>query len=282
MLSFNPFCRYNPGMFPRRHTRNPLMLLLSLSLTLLFTACTPAATPTATLTPAPTHTPTPQPSPTPTVTFTPTPTPTHTATPQPTATSTATYTPVPTYVVLRGKVIVDQAVCHYGPGAPYLYKYGVYRDSNLEILRRVEGGNYIEVRAIGGSNACWVMLDYMEVRGNWLDLQPVPADQVVLPRSPYYGPPTGVSAARSGDSVTVSWYGIALRAGDDSEQTPYIVEAWVCQQGQIVFVPAGTYRNAVEITDEPGCDQPSHGRLTAAEKHGYTAFVEVPWPQPTP
>jgi hypothetical protein len=181
--------------------------------------------------------------------------------------------------VLRGKVIVDQAVCHYGPGAPYLYKYGVYRDSHLEILRRVEGGNYIEVQAIGGSNPCWVKRDYMEIEGDWLDLQPVPADQVVLPRSPYYTPPTSVTATRAGDVVTVAWYGVQLRAGDDSEQTPYVVEAWVCQQGQIVFFPAGSYRNAVEITDEAGCNQPSRARLTAAEKHGYTAFVDVLWPE---
>ncbi|GAP07134.1 hypothetical protein ATHL_02002 [Anaerolinea thermolimosa] len=216
-----------------------------------------------------TSSPTPQPFPT---TVTPTPT----FTPQPTATLTTT--PTPAYKILRGEVIVEQAVCHYGPGAPYLYKYGVYQGNNLEILRRVEGSNYVEVRAIGGTNACWVKVDYLRIQGNWLDLEPVSADQVVLPRSPYYQPPTGVTARRNGNVVTVSWYGIDLRPGDDSEQTPYIVEAWVCQQGKYIFLPAGTARNAVDIIDEPGCTQPSRARLTAVEKHGYTAFVEVPWP----
>uniref|UniRef100_A0A7C4PM39 SH3 domain-containing protein n=1 Tax=Anaerolinea thermolimosa TaxID=229919 RepID=A0A7C4PM39_9CHLR len=207
-------------------------------------------------------------------------TPTVTITPTLTPQSTSTFTPAPTrvYQKLRGEVIVEQAVCHYGPGAPYLYKYGVYQGSNLEVLRRVEGSNYVEIRAIGGTNACWVKVDYLKIQGNWLDLEPVSADQVVLPRSPYYNPPTGVTAQRSGSVVTVSWYGIDLRPGDDSEQTPYIVEAWVCQQGKILFLPVGTYRTAVEITDEPGCAQPSRARLTAAEKHGYTAFVDIPWP----
>lgn len=211
-----------------------------------------------------------------TATATPTATVTPTLASQPTSTFTATPTPV--YKKLRGEIIVEQVVCHYGPGAPYLYKYGVYQGSNLELLRRVEGGNYVEVRAIGGTNACWVKVDYLKIQGNWLDLEPVSADQVVLPRSPYYTPPTGVTARRNESVVTVSWYGVDLRPGDDSEQTPYIVEAWVCQQGQFIFLPVGTTRNAVEIIDEPGCIQPSHARLTAAEKHGYTAFVDIPWP----
>jgi len=99
-----------------------------------------------------------------------------------------------------------------------------------------------------------------------------------LPRSPYYGPPTGVSAVRNGNQVTITWIGITLRAGDDSLQVPYVVEAWVCQDGKYLFIPVGSYVEQVTIIDEPGCSQPSHGRLTAAEKHGYTAYVEIPWP----
>ncbi|HMN62331.1 MAG TPA: hypothetical protein PJ988_18340, partial [Anaerolinea sp.] len=210
--------------------------------------------------------------------------PTATATSSPTSTptlsptSTRTPTPIPTYVTLRGEVTIEQAVCHYGPGKPYLYKYGVYQGSNLEILRRVALSNYIEVRAIGGSNACWVRVDYLEIRGNWLDLLPVPADQVVLPISPYYGPLTGVSATRSGDQVTVSWNPLGLRAGDDSLQAPYVVEAWVCQAGENIFTPLGAYSPALTLTDQPGCDQPSRARVLAAEKHGYPPPVEVPWP----
>ena len=204
---------------------------------------------------------------------------TATAVPSPTATQTATATPE--YVdKLRGKVIIDQAVCHYGPGAPYLYKYGVYRDSNLELLRRVEGGNYIEIQAIGGNNPCWVRADYFEIKGDWMDLQPVRFDEVKIPISPYYAPPGGVSARRDGDKVTVFWNALQLRAGDDSLQTSYIVEAWVCQGGQNVFVPAGSRGAAVEIVDEQGCAEESYGYFIAAEKHGYTWRVPVPWPQP--
>ncbi len=38
----------------------------------------------------------------------------------------------------------------------------------------------------------------------------------------------------------------------------------------------------VTVTDEPGCTQPSRGRLYAVEKHGYTNYQMLPWPAATP
>jgi hypothetical protein len=256
-------------------------------LCLLLSACAsanPAPALSATLIQTQLKTPTVSPSPSPsrTNTILPSPTITQTATSTPQPTSTVTRTPLPTYVKLRGKVIIDQAVCHYGPGAPYLYKYGVYKDSNLEILRRIEGGNYVEIQAIGGNNPCWVRADYFTFKGDPQDLQPVRIEDVKLPVSPYYAPPSGVSARRDGAVVTVFWNPLILKAGDDSEQVPYIVEAMVCQNGSMVFIPAGTYQAAVEVTDEPGCAEPSYATFVAAEKHGYTRRVDVPWPQADP
>lgn len=186
-----------------------------------------------------------------------------------------TATPVPTYGFLRGKVVVDQANCRYGAGYPYLYKYGVYRDSVLEIIGRNEAGSWVLIRGVGGTNACWVKASLLEIRGDVMTVAPT---DTVLPPSPYYGPLTGVTARRDGEFVTVSWNPLDLRAGDDSEQTPYVVEAWVCQAGKLVFMPVGSSYPMVEIQDEWGCSEPSHARVTAAEKHGYTAYVEVAWP----
>lgn len=206
-----------------------------------------------------------------------TPVPTATVTPADTATPTITSTPI--YSKLRGKVIINQAVCHYGPGAPYLYKYGVYKDSNLEILSRDPQGIYVEIQAIGGNNPCWVKAEYFEIKGELSSLKPVIPEDVKLPRSPYYAPPIGIKANRSGDEVTITWQPLSLKAGDDSEQTPYIVEAWVCRNEELIFLPIGSYQAAVKVNDQPGCDQPSRGRLLAAEKHGYTLPVEIPWPE---
>lgn len=202
--------------------------------------------------------------------------------PSPTETETPAPTSIPTYVKLRGEVAIEQAVCHYGPGKPYLYKYGVVKGSNLEIIRRLEGGAdlFIEVQAIGGNNPCWLNAEYMKVKGDLMNVQPVRAEDVRLPISPYYRSLAGVTATRKGNEVTIAWPPLVLKAGDESEQYPYLVEAWVCRAGQIVFIPTGSWQTSVTIIDEPGCAEPSHGRAYGVEKHGYTHWLEIPWPKP--
>jgi len=236
-------------------------------------APTTANPPAGTLTPtSPVLTNTPVPSATPSPTLTPS----HTPSPSPTAT--ASPTPVPTYVKLRGKVMVDQAVCHYGPGQPYLYKYAVIGGSNLEIIGRVEDVGYLKVQAIGGNNPCWVNQKWMEVKGDLANVQPVDPETSPLPRSPYYSALDFASATRNGNQVTAFWGPMILRPGDDSEQYLYLLEAWVCQNGRLVFTPVGTYQTSHTLTDEPGCASPSHARIYGVEKHGYTRWRNVPWP----
>jgi hypothetical protein len=227
-------------------------------------------------TPTPSVTPTMSPSPTgtsmPTSTALPTDTPTPTDTPSPTETPTPSFSPTP--VFLRGKVL-QLSNCRYGPGAAYLYKYALIEGSNLEIIGRNEKGSWLLVRAIGGNNPCWVNAELMEARGEIKDLS---FTSLPLPMSPYYGPLTGASATRSGAEVTLSWHPLVLRAGDDSEQYPYLVEAWLCQDGELVFTPIGSYQTTIKVTDESGCEEPSRGRVYGVEKHGYTRFLEFPWP----
>jgi hypothetical protein len=211
---------------------------------------------------------------------------TPTATPSPTLAPPATPTrplvgvstllPSPTPAVLRAQVLVDTS-CHYGPGVQYLYKYALIAGSNLEVIGQDYTGEQLLVRAIGGNNPCWVKADRMAVAG---DLRSVATTYIPLPQSPYYGPLTGVSAERTRDGVTLSWNPLVLRAGDDSGQYAYLVEAWVCRAERLVFAAVGTFQAMLSLPDEPGCAEPSHGRVAAAEKHGYTAWVEIPWPLP--
>lgn len=209
-------------------------------------------------------------------TFTPILNPTTTRTPTRTAipTDTPTVTITPTYAILRGRVL-ELSNCRYGPGAPYLYKYALIEGSNLEVIGRNERGTWVLVRAIGGNNPCWVKASLMEINGNVLSVEPT---YLPLPMSPYYGPLTFYSAAREGDDVTILWRGIQLRPGDDSGQYPYLIEAWLCQGGELIFTPIGSYETAIKVVDEAGCREPSHARLYAVEKHGYTRWVEIPWP----
>jgi len=137
---------------------------------------------------------------------------------------------------------------------------------------------WVFVQAIGGNNPCWVNAKFMQIKGDVMSVAPIDPEDVLLPQSPYYSPPPGVSSTRNGNEVSIFWNGITLRAGDDSEQYPYLIEVWVCQAGQLVFTPIGSNFTAVTIADDPGCSEPSHGRVYAVEKHGYTKWVEIPWP----
>jgi hypothetical protein len=234
-------------------------------------ACSPAQlAPTATLLPS-------------TATFTTSPT--ATETPPPTATvtptPTATVTPVPTYVVLRGNV-TQHVGCYYGPSKAYLYKYGVLVGNHLDIIGYIADTGYIEVQAIGGNNPCWMSLEFMDVEGDVNTVQPVDPLTIKMPWSPYYNALKWVKAERSGDEVTVTWSTLTLRAGDDSEQEPYLLEAWVCRSGRLTFVPVGTYETTATIVDEPGCSEPSFGRVYGVEKHGYTKYLKIQWPQAQP
>jgi hypothetical protein len=159
----------------------------------------------------------------------------------------------------------------------YLYKYGLVGGSNLEIIGRIDLGDWVLIQAIGGNNPCWVKTDLMDIKGEVMTVAPQDV-HVIFPWSPYYTPITNVSASREGDVVNISWAPLVLRAGDEADPVLYVVEAWVCQNGQLIFAPAGTSFPAVEIVDESGCSEPSHGRVLGAEKHGYTLPVEINWP----
>jgi hypothetical protein len=224
--------------------------------------------PTKTSPPSATIEPTQSPS------FTPTYTPTLTPTGTPSLTPTFPPTASATYAILRATVL-EQANCRYGPGAAYLYKYGLFEGFNIEVIGRNERGTWVVIQGIGGTNPCWVKASLLDIHGDVVSLAPA---TLPLPESPYYGPLTGVSAVRNGDSVIISWDPLNLRAGDDSLQYPYLIEAWLCQDGQLTFTPIGSWETIVTVQDETGCSAASHARVYGVEKHGYTAWVTVPWP----
>jgi hypothetical protein len=61
----------------------------------------------------------------------------------------------------------------------------------------------------------------------------------------------------------------------------YLIEAWLCLGGQLIFTPLRTTQyeqTTIYVQDEAGCSQPSGARLYTAEKHGYTQWVIIPWP----
>jgi hypothetical protein len=151
----------------------------------------------------------------------------------------------------------------------------------MEIIGRDPAGTWLLIRAIGGDNPCWIKASLMDPRGDVMNVPYVDPD-IILPESKYYGALTGVYATRRGNEVIVSWNALFTKAGDEikleASQMFYVIEAWVCIQGNVTFTVIGSNITLANISDEPGCSEPSHGRVYGAEKHGYTPWVEIPWP----
>lgn len=257
-------------------TRITLTLCLLL---ILLTACSPQAAPTvalsevegpaadASLTPsAPPATDTPIPS---------SPTPSPTLTPAPT--DTPTPTPIPTVESLKARVTADLLSCRYGPGAEYLYLYGLRGGANIVLIGRTDGNNWVWVE---GKNKCWVNAKFIEIEGDKNSLPVVYPGIAKLPVSPYYPPTVVLSATREQNLVTVRWLEVPISPGDyeDESMFTYIVEVWRCEGGQMIFDPLATNEATISFVDEAGCSQPSHGRVFVQEKHGFAGPAEIPWP----
>jgi len=230
----------------------------------------PTATPTISpsLTPSPTQTPSATSSPSATPTPTRTPLPSETPTPAGTLTS----TPTPTATAeLRGRVM-EQSNCRYGPGAAYLYEWGLYPGNRVTVLARNQDSSWVYVDPWTYTDYCWVKTDLLQLTG---DVASVPQRTTRLPVSDLYRPPKGVSVQRDGDRVIIQWSPVFMTEDDDRG---YLIEAWLCKDGQLVFTPLRYTSPPAEVTDEAGCMQASGARLYTAEKHGYTQWVLVPWP----
>ena len=59
----------------------------------------------------------------------------------------------------------------------------------------------------------------------------------------------------------------------------YLIEAWLCQDGQVVFTAIHSDFNIVNVIDQDGCMEPSSAKIYTAEKHGYTSWKPIPWPE---
>jgi hypothetical protein len=232
------------------------------------TAPTPTPTPTPSPTPSPTASASPTATPSPSRTSTLTPTATDTATPAGTLTSTPTPTATPE---LRGRVM-EQSNCRYGPGAAYLYEWGLYPGNRVTVLGRNQDSSWVYVDPWTYEDYCWVKTDLLKLTG---DVANVPQRTTRLPFSDLYRPPKGVSAQREGDQVTIHWSPVGMTEDDDRG---YLIEAWLCVDGQVLFTPLHYVSPPATVTDEAGCQQASGARLYTAEKHGYTQWVLVQWP----
>jgi hypothetical protein len=181
------------------------------------------------------------------------------------------------------------AQCLYGPSAVYLNKYTFPAETSLEAVGRSVDGAWINVQTTDHAKVCWLQVISVHVEtGNPADLPEV--DPVLSPYSAKYNAPLkAVSTNRVGNEVTVFWLPVSMT---ESDYRGYLIEAWVCQAGQQVFVAkthvpeyaqnqANTMQ-AVLFIDEPGCSSLSRARIYAVEKSGYSMPYYMVWPAASP
>lgn len=217
----------------------------------------------------PTRTLPPSETPRPTATLPPSATPTLTLTP--TITNTATITLTPTYDFPDAQVL-EQANCRYGPGKAYLYSHGLYAGDQAEVHGRNPSGGWLWLKPANLERHCWAAASVMEVKGDVMALNVV---QSKLPQSTLYASPEDVEAERDGNQVTVSWEEVWMTKDD---YRGYLIEATVCQGGDLVWLAVSVDGTSYTFTDEDTCSGESGGLLYTVEKHGYTAPVDIPWP----
>jgi hypothetical protein len=230
---------------------------------------TGAMPPTRTPTEAPTITPTSTETAQPSATHPPTATATITLTPTITATPTITLTPTYNF---PDAMVLEQANCRYGPAKAYLYSHGLYTGDRAEIHGRNFSGGWLWIQPENLERHCWAAASVMEVIGDVMALKVV---QSRLPESTLYEPPEDVEAERDGDQVTVSWEEVWMTEDD---YRGYLIEATVCQDGNLVWMAVSVDGTSYTFTDEDTCSGESGGLLYTVEKHGYTAPFDIPWP----
>ena len=267
--------------------RKPFFLLLCIMISFACTLTSTPASPTLVETSLPTNTSFPRATDTPFLpAATASPTPTEILPPTPPASETASLFPSNTFPPpvesLKARVTADRLSCRYGPGPEYLYLFAFRAGANINLVGRVNAENWNWV-LVENQVPCWISADFIEVQGDILSLPVMYPDGAELPITPYY-PPSEVTSARRDlrtNEVTVAWAEIPVSLGDyedDSMQT-YIIEVWRCQGGQLIFEPLGTRFAFTSFVDEPGCSEPSQGRVWVQEKHGYAGPAEIPWPE---
>jgi hypothetical protein len=205
-----------------------------------------------------------------------------TSTPSSTLTPTVTFTPTvtatPTFA-FPTVTVNKQAHCRYGPSVAYLHAADLYPGDIGSVRGRYIYSNWLYIKFDKLNYFCWVAPSVVDVVGDVstvaytdLNLQSIGSNQ--------YGPPSGVTAIRNGNEVTISWNQVHMTKDKDRG---YLLELFVCQD-TIFKWWTDSYPDqdstSYTVKDEAGCAQPSSGKLYTVEKHGFSEPAIIPWPAP--
>jgi hypothetical protein len=146
------------------------------------------------------------------------------------------------------------------------------------VLGRNQDGSWVYVDPWTYTGKCWVKTELLELTA---DVSTVPQIRTLLPYTQFYWPPPNVRSSRIGEEILVNWDLVPMSLDDNRG---YLIEAWLCQDGQLLFLPTQYWNPPAILIDEPGCSEPSSARIYTAEKHGYTEWIAIfipPHPTPT-
>jgi hypothetical protein len=161
----------------------------------------------------------------------------------------------------------------------YLHAADLYPGDRGTVRGRYIYSNWLYIKFDKLNYFCWVAPTVVDVVGDTstvaykdLNLQSIGSNQ--------YGPPSGVTAVRDGNQVTISWNQVQMTKDKDRG---YLLELFVCQD---TFYKWWTdsypdqFTTSYTVKDEAGCAQPSSGKLYTVEKHGFSEPAIIPWPPP--
>ncbi|HTX90320.1 MAG TPA: hypothetical protein VMC09_03800 [Anaerolineales bacterium] len=206
------------------------------------------------------------------VTVTPGPTPTPTSTPDP-STPSSSGLPLAT--------LPQYTDCLHGPATYFTYKTSFPAGQQVEVVGRSEDSSWIDIEEVGDWNSCWIQAGQAQLESG--QVEDLPTVTTMLPKSEYeFGSPSA-NAKRAGDVVTVSWKAVYMSA---DEVQGYLIDAYVCQGGQLVHLPvfvSETYAKntgtiSVQIKDEAGCAGPSTAHIVSVGRRGFAEWEKIFWP----
>jgi hypothetical protein len=186
--------------------------------------------------------------------------------------------------------VLVRTQCLYGPDPVYISMVNLLAASQQVAIGRSQDSSWLYVQGSGHAIPCWVKAAVVKLDSGSLTDPPV-TNPVLTPYTTQYPPPPAVSANRVGNVVSIFWLPVPMT---EQDYNGYLIEAWVCQAGQLVFVPKifvtsydqNSKMMAINVTDEPGCSQPSSARIYTAITNAYSNYKDVlPWPPaqtPTP
>jgi hypothetical protein len=168
------------------------------------------------------------------------------------------------------------ANCRYGPGAAYLYKYGIKQNARMKVIGRDTGGHWLQVTS---GNPCWINAKLVNVEGDIMQLADAYPFTTGLPISPFFERVPVLGVERQGQTILVRWAGHDIRSDLRQEGVvEYIVEVWTCVDGRPGFFTLGTDETSIQFQIDESCGVRSHADVIGQDKEGFSPPAEIALP----